>query len=273
VDGGGGSDGGGGDSGSGEDGGGVVDGGASDDGGGSIDGGTTGCAGALLCDDFESYGAGSAPGGPWSVSENMGTVVVDETRAVSGSRSVRFTTDGGGGTYRRAYMVVDGAPVFPAAGEVLWGRMMVWLDAVPEGSVHWTNIEAEGDVTGMGFRSLYRYGGQHDGRLMANYETRSVGSDCWQHSSTVMPVRTWACIEWRYDHASDQMEFWLDGTQLDDLTVMGSGSGCIAHDTGDNWYAPVFDTIRLGWEHYQATTPKELYIDDVALDDERIGCP
>jgi hypothetical protein len=242
---------------------------------GANDAGTSAgdCSGRLLCDDFESYAAGGEPGGPWAVSVNMGAVAVDETRASSGMRSVRFTTDGGGGTYRRAYMEVEGDPVFPAAGEVLWGRMMVWLDAVPDGSVHWTHIEGEGDVPGMDFRSIYRYGGQHDGRLMANYETRGVRSDCWQHSDTTFPVRTWSCMEWRYDHANDRMEFWLDGTQLDDLTVMGRGEGCISHDTGDNWYAPVFDTLRLGWEHYQATSPKELYIDDVALDDERIGCP
>jgi hypothetical protein len=231
------------------------------------------CSTALLCEDFEAYPAGQAPGGPWAVDASQGTVAVDETRAVSGTRSVRFTTEDGGGSYRRAFMSIAGAPVFPLDGNVMYGRMMIWLTAAPEGSVHWTNIQGEGDVEGMGFRGLSRYGGQHEGRLMANYETYGISTDCWQHSDTTIPVGQWACFEWRFDGPLDEMSFWLDGAPLDDLTVMGMGEGCIGNDAGGYWYSPLYDTLRLGWEHYQATPAKELWIDDVAVDIERIGCP
>lgn len=231
------------------------------------------CSTALLCEDFEAYPAGQGPGGPWAVQEVQGSVLVDETRAVSGTRSVRFTTADGGGTFRRAFMSVQDAPVFPIEGNVMWGRMMVWLTAAPEGSVHWTNIQGEGDVEGMGFRALSRYGGQHDGRLMANYETQGISTDCWQHSETVIPVGEWACFEWRFNGPNDEMSFWLDGTELDDLHVIGMGQGCVGNDTGGHWYSPIYDTLRLGWEHYQATPAKEMWIDDVAVDLERIGCP
>ena len=230
------------------------------------------CTAAIFCEDFETHALGVAPGAPWTVSENMGHVVVDDAMAASGSRALSVTTDDGAGTYRRAYAVLAGAPVFPAAADAMYGRMRVYVVATPPGSVHWTNVQGEGDVPGMTFRALYRYGGQVDGHLMANYETSGAASDCWQHSGTVMPTGRWACLEWHFDRASDAMDLWLDGAPLADLSVRGVGEGCIGHDTGDHWYAPVFDRVSLGWEHYQAVSMRRMWIDDVAIDDTRIGC-
>jgi hypothetical protein len=233
---------------------------------------TGSCAGARICDDFESYTPGP-PRGPWTVGTSMATLAVDETRAFSGRRAVHINTMGGAGTYRRAYMSATGGALFPLPGNVMFGRMMLYLVAAPAGSVHWTNIQGEGPVAGQSYRAMYRYGGQQTGRLMANYETSGVSTDCWDHSTTVIPTGRWTCMEWRYDGPNNRMEFWLDGTQLDDLTVRGRGEGCIANDTMGNWYAPTFDTLRLGWEHYQNTTAMELWIDDVAMDTRRFGCP
>jgi hypothetical protein len=231
------------------------------------------CSAALFCEDFEDDAAMQPPGAPWTVSTQQGSLVVDDSMAYSGSQAVHIEIEGGEGSYRRAFMSIEGAPVFDPPLGAVWGRMMVQLVATPAGSVHWTNIQGEGEVPGMDFRALYRYGGQHEGRLMANYETQGVGSDCWQHSETVMPTGGWACFEWHFDQPTNTMEFFLDGTQLDDLTAVQQGEGCISHDTGDQWYAPIFDTMRLGWEHYQQSDAKELWIDDVALDVARIGCP
>lgn len=238
------------------------------------DGGPAGfdCASAVFCDDFEGASVGGPPASPWTVSSSQGAVVVDDAHAASGSHALHVTTEDGSGTYRRAYAVLSGTPLFPAVSTEMYGRMRLWLVATPTGSVHWTNIQAEGDVSGMGFRSLYRYGGQHDGRIMANYETNGVSSDCWDHSATVMPTGRWACLEWHYRTSTDEMELSLDGTPLDDVHVVGAGEGCGGHDTGDHWYAPVFDRLSLGWEHYQATSAREMWIDDVAIDDQPIGC-
>jgi hypothetical protein len=230
------------------------------------------CRGAILCEDFEGHAVGQEPGAPWVTSTDRAAVDVSTTRAVSGSRSVHFLTEGGAGSYRRAYISVQGAPHFPLAGNVVWGRMKIWLNEVPPGSVHWTNIQGEGDVPGQSYRSLYRYGGMHDGKLMANYETEGVASDCWQNGEKVMPIGQWVCMEWEFNGPADTMNFWLDGAAVGDISVVGSGQGCIDAGTDGKWYAPTFDTMRLGWEHYQDTIVHELWIDDVALDDARIGC-
>ncbi len=256
----------------------VPDGGeAPRDGGEAPDAGPTpgDCSGALLCEDFEAYPLGGPPLGPWTPSTFAGgAIAMDETRARSGRRSVRVGVSGAQ-AYRRSYLELSGAPIFPLPGNAMWGRMMVWLTEAPVPNVHWTNIEAEGDVPERaGVRAKYRYGGQVDKRLMANYDTMGARTDCWDGSQTPIPEGRWTCFEWRFDGAADRLEFYLDGAAISDMTVSQRGEGCIANDLGGRWLGPDFDILRLGWEHYQSSTiPIELWIDDVAVSTTRVGCP
>ena len=190
------------------------------------------CKQSLLCDDFERGEPGDPPAGPWLVSTERARVELREGRSHSGSQAVHMITEGGEGSYRRAFISITGAPLFPLEGKAMWGRMMVWLDRVPEGSVHWTQIEGAGPVPDAGYRALYRYGGMHDGRLMANYETEGVASDCWQNGQTPMPTQRWVCMQWRFDGATDAMELWLDGAPVEGVSVKGSGQGCIEQTDG-----------------------------------------
>lgn len=249
------------------------------------------CKGALVCDDFEGYAAGAPPGSPWTVSlsNGQGSVAVDTARAHSGSRSVKVAVGAASG-YRSAMLAFQG-PGLPASGNDLFGRMMLWLESAPSNSVHWTFIDGLGLVPGKGYHALYRYGGQHPiseggrfvgSQLMANYETPDIyqsppvgiGSDCWLHSDKkIVPVGRWACIEWRFDGSADRMQLWLDGAELPDLAMNGTGQGCSQQSASFRWAAPVFERIDLGWESYQADDARALWIDDVAIGAERIGCP
>jgi hypothetical protein len=179
----------------------------------------------------------------------------------------------GAQAYEKAYMSLEGAPFFPLPGNAMYGRMMIYVTQVPADVVHWSILQGEGAVPGMNITwAVYRYGGQYNTRMMANYDSSPLKSDCWQHSQTTIPQNRWACVEWQLDGPNDTMRFWLDGQALSDLTVVQKGAGCIAHDTMDSWWAPAFSAIRLGWEHYQQG-PGELWIDDVVLDTSRVGCP
>jgi hypothetical protein len=230
------------------------------------------CATALLCDDFEDDTSGSPPGDPWQSDTNGGDVSVSDERAFSGERSVHVSNTAG--AYKRAYFSVQGDPVFPGAGQEMYGRMMMWLEATPAGSVHWTFIQAEGPSDDGSYDIYYRYGGQHEGRLMANFETIGVSTDCWDHSDTVMPTQTWSCLEWRFDASTDEMQFWLDGTEIADMHVVGMGEGCGGQDLGGAWPAPSqFEILRLGWEKYQESSEINAWIDDVVLSTSRVGCP
>lgn len=252
--------------------------------------GTTGdpCAAAIFCDDFESYTVGSPPGGMWAARTDAGAVTVDSTEKVSGEKSVKVSTEAGGGG--GALIRLMDASVFPVPGNAYYGRMMFRLESAPTAAVHWTIIQGGGVVPGATHHALYRYGGQHPvddmgsfvgSQLMANYETpdwysnmSTQGSDCWRHAdSVVLPTGPFTCIEWQFDGPNNGMRLWLDGTAVESLTVTGSGDGCVNAANDFAWSAPEFENLDLGWEFYQQDEARTAWIDDVVISTTRVGCP
>jgi hypothetical protein len=256
--------------------------------GGSAGTGANPCAKALFCDDFEKYAAGSVPTGTFKTQINSGAITIDESQHASGSKSVKLTTQAKDGT-KTALLKLDSKDVFPVAGNAFYGRMMFRLEAAPTASVHWTLIQAGGLISGQNYHSLYRYGGQQPvtqngsfvgSQLMANYETpdsysgTGPKSDCWFHANKrVVPVGKWSCVEWKFDGPNNQMRLWLDGVALPDLDVNGIGQGCVNQPATYAWTAPVFDHLDVGWEAYQNDEARTLYIDDLVISKEPIGCP
>lgn len=237
-------------------------------------------AGAVFCDDFEDDATGQGPGDPWRNDTNGATVNVETQRAFSGTNAVHVTAPTGA-AYRRGYFALDqgsSANVFPALAQEMYGRAMMWLEEAPDTAIHWTFIQGEGTSGTMPpHNRLYRYGGQQQGGLglMANFETTTIATDCWDHSEATMPTGTWACVEWRFAVATNEMQFWLNGEELEDIHVIGSGEGCIGNALNGQWLAPpAFQTLYLGWEHYQpAGNDINLWVDAVAVSNERLGCP
>jgi hypothetical protein len=39
------------------------------------------------------------------------------------------------------------------------------------------------------------------------------------------------------------------------------------------WSAPNFASLELGWESYQSDSARTLYLDDIVIARERVGCP
>ena len=240
--------------------------------GGSGGGAVDPCAGRLICDDFEDDTLGAAPLAPWQTNVNQGAVVVDGAHAHSGMRAVKVSTDAG--QYKQALFYAEGAPAFPVPGNVVYGRMMIYMPQTANDGVHWTMIQGSGPVPGhAGVTGHYRYGGMWQGKMMANYETSNAATDCWNNSDTVMPTGAWTCMEWRFDGPANDMRFWLDGTEVADLHVTQQGMGCGGQDLGGDWLAPDFERMYLGWESYQQDDAREAWIDDVIIDDQPIGCP
>ena len=112
---------------------------------------------------------------------------------------------------------------------------------------------------------------------MANY----FGDDAYQHAGaqvggvwqdeTAVPVNRWVCMEWEYKGNTNEMHFWQDGQLVPRLSVVG-------HDDNapETWTAPAYNRIALGWEIYSNADSSiqsyDLWMDEVALDDQRIGC-
>jgi hypothetical protein len=245
------------------------------------------CTGQLFCDDFEHYATGATPSGAFAAQLKAGAITIDETQHYSGAKSVKLSTEAAAGS-KRALLRLAASSVFPVPGNAFYGRMMFRLEAAPTTSVHWTLLQAGGLVEGQNYHALYRYGGQlpvvdngvAGSQWMANYETpdsyagTGPASDCYQHANgKVIPVSEWSCVEWHFDGPSNALSLWLDGEAVSGLNVTGTGQGCVAQPATFEWTAPRFDTLDVGWESYQTDDARTLWLDDIALSTERLGCP
>lgn len=229
------------------------------------------CVGRAICDSFETAMAGAPPGAPWKLSGNTGTAVVSTTRAFRGTHSVKLTTSAA--QYQRAMLTADGAPLFPLAENIVYGRMMVWLENAAGHDVHWNMISAGGPVKGKpAVTGSYNYGGQLD-TFLANYDTNGASTDCYQHSKKGMPIGKWACFSWKLDGTKNELQLGTDDGDLADMHVTNKGEGCIGHDFGDIWIAPLFGRASVGWESVQSDPGHTMYVDDVILDSKPIACP
>lgn len=257
------------------------------------------CAAAKFCDDFEAATVAAPPAAPWTVIQTNGSVAVDTTRAFRGTKSVKATTlstAASGQTYKRALIgLAAGSPAIPPTNNAFYGRMMFYLESAPQTSLHWTFVDATGQIPNAGYSSTYRYGGQRpimDGttfkgsELMANYDTGqfystpSVGpnTDCYKHAdSKVAPVGKWSCAEWYFDGTNAQMKFWLDGEEITAIDIDKTGEGCSGADAKDVpgyvWAGPAIAQIDMGWESYASDDERTIWLDDVVISDTKVGCP
>lgn len=215
----------------------------------------------LFQDDFEAYTVGEAPQAPWK-KEGAGKVAIDTTKHYSGKQSVHFTS--GEGYKNRA--LIGLSHIFPVAENRYYGSLQLYVAKASPDGVHWTMIQSSGQVPGKNYRSEVRYGGQHNQQLMANYETMGVASDCWQHSSVKIPENQWCSLKWFFDGTTDTMKLWLNDVLVEEITVTGSGQGCVANDTNGQWSFPVFENIFVGWVDYQTGGgTRNVWIDDVTI--------
>ncbi len=217
----------------------------------------------LFYDDFEAYPEGSVPALPWEKSGN-GKAVIDSSKSVSGKHSVHFIS--GEGYKNRSILTFSGKDVFPLKKKRYYGQMQMYVDSASPDGVHWTMIESSGKVPGKDFRAEIRYGGQHSKRLMANYETNGVKSDCWQHSSVTIPEKRWFRVNWFFDGRRNEMKIWIDGVLINEITVRGRGQGCLDNDLNGEWIFPVFEDVQIGWVDYQLNGgERNVWIDDFAI--------
>ncbi len=238
------------------------------------------CVTAIFCDDFEGYT--TAPTAPWTARTSSGSVTID-TDPSTGNQSVKLTTTAASSA--TAMIRLAGAELFPVEGNVVYGRMLWKVDAAPTTSVHWTMIQGLGVVPGQTYHAVYRYGGQvpiaNGSQMMANYDTpdwysdkTTPGSDCWFHSNGfAVPENRWECFEWKFDGPANTMKLWTNTNPQSDLTVVGHGDGCVNAPALSPWTAPTFTSFDLGWESYQADTPRTVWIDEVVISTTRAGCP
>ena len=234
---------------------------------------SVGCgrAGLLFCENFEQAPLGGASSFDWGVDTRRGKLTVVERKSGpsdQGRQALRVRTQDNG----RAFIVLDSLSL-PSTG--LYGRMMLRVDDFPTAPdwAHFTLVEA----TGPGSSEVVRpVGGQWAPPLSRSYW--GIGADGgptgdwtnWTESAPTVADR-WTCVEWKLDPATNGVTTWFDGVTSPDLSVTGSEHG--GNDVP--FVLPQVDTLKIGWQLYQPNTAPEqftLWIDDIVLDDARVGC-
>jgi hypothetical protein len=220
-----------------------------------------------FCESFEDVAAGAAPN-PTVWTRNANDVVVAKGRAARGTQALHVGPLKGGSHY------IHESKSFEATGPTFYGRMFLWVESFPVESpqppttvYHWDFFEASGRVDGTGF--VVRLGGHNRASgelfLRLNIEPHSALPETGLFDRNFpMKAKRWYCVEWFLDGPNSEARFWYDGVERTALHWQ---------KTKPEYPFPAFKSMKFGWYEHQGTrTPYEVYLDEIVLDTQRIGC-
>ena len=254
-----------------------------------------GCAGLALCDDFESYSVGAAPGSSlWTLIGTKGCggvgnptaptvypIVVDGAQFHSGTKSAKVTGGDSCGPLMlnsSAFSKLDGGEVYGR----FFGRLSDTSMTFDHTALMTLGLAADaGSGLNPGDQTSYL-------QLASEGAGNATNVLMWQTSdSNVLPDKnatggmqstypmssSWTCIEFHTSANSGAIEAWVNGTAIAGLTFIPGTTGKAAN-VNDQWKPPApFAPTSLGFGWILFSGPAmTLWIDDVALGSSRIGC-
>jgi hypothetical protein len=231
-------------------------------------------ANVQLCEDFES---GTLDTATWTTIGGP-KPVIDGVQKARGNKALHLTIMGSGQSAIRE------SKTFPAPNNTYYGRAFVYFASLPTPMTgftysHWTMIAATGSqvsgevrVSGQMQNGMSYWGVGTDNRVDPN------GTGDWTNSDNdpsgkpaPVPVGQWLCIEWMHKGDTNETRFWWDGVEHPSLhTTPTTPHG---GNPTEPFILPQFKNVWLGWAEYQPTMePFELWLDEIAIDKDRIGC-
>ena len=214
----------------------------------------------LICEDFESTAEGAVPTG-WT---KHGGAAVAADDAARGTHALKISAAASG--ERRIY--TDAAKL----GSGHWGRIFYKVQVpVPGVFVHSTIVALRGIGPTRGSEEVRVVDTVKDanGKHQFLYNVQPSGAEFGKGSPYNWTFDgKWHCAEWHIDGPTQSYHFYYDGAEVTSIAL----------DNGPMKYAgtdipPVFADLRIGWYNYQSAAPGFVaWIDEVALDSNRIGC-
>jgi hypothetical protein len=249
-------------------------------GSGGRGGGTGGAAGVgggslctagrfLLCEGFEGA-VGNTPPSGWT---RQGNATIADDQAARGAHALKLTpaADKGYG-----FFVYGNAESFGAAH---WGRIFYRVQVPPpDAFVHATMAAYQGDGPEIGaatFRvvdtvkmaaptSTHQF--LYNVQITGGSEFGKEGPYNWTFDGK------WHCAEWFVDGANQAYQFFQDGAEVTQMRIQ-NGAGNYGSGSNRTNLPMMFNDFRVGWTTYQTASPGfTAWIDEVAIDSQRIGC-
>jgi hypothetical protein len=172
---------------------------------------SAGCTGVMskFCDDFEAQTAGSAPTGNFTVSAKAGALIVDTTKAFSGTKAIHIKTAKPGSTSMLVF-----SKQFPTND--YHGRAMFFVASQPT-NIHWDiaysysqNPTEQWEIGGM-FQKFMFVVDPPDHAL----------------TSIAFPINKWFCLQWEnlnvgwtgYGSSDTDIEMWVDDVAFGDTPI------------------------------------------------------
>jgi hypothetical protein len=204
----------------------------------------------FFCDDFESVDFDS----DWNQTADAGTVSLSALRANSGVQSLLAHTDvvDGGAQPPIALLGRSIAPTGP-----YYARLWVWFRSpvAGPGADPETFVSFDGDNVQGAELQVHHENAAH--LTFSNY----ASTNTTKTSRAVFPVEQWTCVELLLNAAAQTAKIWVDGVEDTDLAAGGLLLGNLKY-------------LELGLQ-FAVVGPAPAYdvwIDDFAIDPNRIGC-
>jgi len=227
-------------------------------------GATTGaCAGKSykLCEDFETGTAGAVPTG-WTTLAGFGSgsmqgVGLSTMAAHSGTQSVQSSSSMTGQA-----RVQKSLSALGATASKHWGRIFykVASPAVKpaSGVLHITLVGLQGTVEDRVVDTVEDMNGKHQWLFNIPDDSCCTSSTYdWSFDSD------WHCAEWYVDASSQSYRFFTDGTEVTSIGFTNKSGAKMS----------AFTSVAVGAIFYQSVpSAVTMWFDDLAIDDNQIGC-
>jgi hypothetical protein len=247
--------------------------------GGGAAGGTRGAAGAaglggasqcapgkyLVCEDFESTAVGAVPAG-WT---KHGDASVQMDQAARGTHALKIGAAANGerriyadaaklgsGHWGRIFYKVQLPAALPASGNVIHSTLVAFQGNGPKnGSSEYRVVDTVEDANG-----------KH--QFLWNVQPSSVSEFGKGSAYSWMYDGNWHCAEWQVDGPTQTYHFYIDGGEVTQIALTNGAGNYSGTDIPN-----AFSQIHIGWNNYQSASPGFVaWIDEVAMDTNRIGC-
>jgi hypothetical protein len=230
-----------------------------------------GCAGAgaPLCLDFES---GAIPTGWKVVTEGGGGLAIDETRAYRGKKALHISLKAAKiDSFANAFLATSQG--IPNQGSALYVRMFIAISPmVPHGFFDFADFNGKSATAGYGpnlkFQARMATDKFFTSAVQLGTFIRLGSSTCrlTEPGACSLPVagNQWTCLEIQLN------------TKVPNIPMQMYKNGAeVVRPNGGPWPAVTIDGIELGIirAHGDNARPAvDVWIDDVAFDNKRVGC-